>query len=748
MALGFFRRNQKIVIFIMVALMVAFLIPTGASTLLQTSPSRRVVGTTRLGKLRMGDLTSAQVEMEVLRMVGVGERMGQGFGPTDLEFLYIQTNRGEKQDERYLAYALLLKEAEAAGIIVTEADVDEFLTQMGWPKGPQYDQLISIIRARPEGWTEGLLRSTVADWLRITRCHDDAQVNSPPSEPEIEHFYRDAFETIAVRAVSLPAADFLKDAGEPNDAQVRQQFDLYRTEYPDQATKVTDFGFGYRQPGRAALRYLLIRGEVVSRVVEPRPSEAYDYYNQNKAEFVKDVPVSRPASGPADANAASQPAETRKVQMSFSQAKPRIMEHLRSELMRTRMDEMMDSLYADVRRRLAAGAAVNDVYQTVRDALVRPAEPMLAKSLGDLKLTDVTLEEAVRRLADAAGLRAICYPWGTHGKQTLLPTVKVSLAAGPRLQTLGEALRKISDDLKWPQLVWRGCEGFPGVLFSVAAEGKGIDFFPVQVGAEAGMTRRQIEENDVLGSTYASPAGPSPRGENSLANIVFTAAGLAGDSRQVALIRVGEQGSPMYVFGDRPGRLLFILTAVYPAHVPTELDAALRRQVVDDWRIQRAFAAALAAAEKLRKAAGEVGLEKVAKAQHREVIETKPFPRRNPGTFQWSNVPALDLTAESPRLTAALRQYVVSRAFELAPASAAAAAAQGPPAVEVVTVPVQRRVLVLERSDFQPLVRKQYEEGGRAYTARILLTQRLQMLMARWFNVDEIKRRLDFRGQR
>jgi hypothetical protein len=740
MALGFFRRNQKIVILIMVLLMVAFLIPTGASTLMQKDPLKQKMADTKLGDLTLGEMRNAMVEVQVLGMLGLGNRNREMPWPTDLEFMYVQAN-GER--DASLAYAMLLKEARTVKVAVTEADVDGFLAQLGWGKGQRYDQLVSMIRSGSQGWTESVLRSTVADWLRITKCRSDAEIGSPPSEAEIRLVYRDVFEQIAVRVAKVDANEFIKNVRDPNEDEMRRQFDLYCQQFAGMAPRVTDFGFGYHQPGKAGLRYLLVRGDVIQRVVEPKASDVYDFYNQNRASLTKEVPLPQPATKPGDANATTQPTEMKKVQLTFAEAKPQILERMRSDAARVKMDEVQSQVEAAVRRAVETAVPADQVYAKVRALMDMPAEPLLTKPLPAMKLANVTLEEAVRRLAEAAGIRAIAYPWGTHTNQTLLPTVKVSLEVGGETKTLADALRKITQDVKWPELVWRTAEGFPGVLFSVAQGGKGIDFFPVKAGEERALAHQQIAEHEVFGFAFASPSGPSPNGENAMANMVFTAERLSPNPKLTPLVKVGDLTNVAYVFGDRPGRLLFLLTAVYPSHVPTEMDAALRAEVARDWKLQKAYAEALQAAEKMQKAAGQIGLEAVAKAQKKDVQTTRLFARRRPD-LNWSTVPELDMTAGTPQVTMALREYTLAKAFELTPKDVNNFTKE-PAAFGVVSVPIKQHVLVLERTEYKPLLVKDYEEFGRPTVARMLGSRRYQIMTSWWFGINGIKQRLNFR---
>ena len=736
MALGFFRRHQKMVIGIMVALMVAFLVGLGGvNMLLSKDPLGERLGQTRAGEFTRRDMVVAQADLAILNNIGMGQPRYPAW-PTQTAYEILTRYNGEQAT---MAYALLLVEAREAGVVVTEADVEEFFKRLR-DRGVNYEELVSVLRAANRNWTEGALRGTIHNWLLINKAFVDASVGCPPSEAEVVLAYRDISEGIDLRVLRLPAEDYLKDVKEPNQDEILAHFNQYRTVVPGKASRADSFNFGYRQPGRAKMRYLLVRGDVIGRVTEPQFADVVDYYNANKSEFVKKVPVrpaptqpaTRPATQPAS-RPATRPTEFREVPMTFAEAKEQVIEKLRSQAVNLKMEEMIAQAERLVRR-AAGGGEADLAYVQARRAMTAPAEKALDANLAGVKVENKPLDEAVAELAKAAGLRAICYPWGTHGSQTLDPNVAVTVKGARKLR---EALDQISDQAKWPRLHWAMCQGFEGILFSVAgkAEGEGIDFFPVTaVNETPWMTFEDIFRDEVLGYAFASPAGG-----NTLARTVFSAKGLSPDRRQTPMIEVGAEGSRMYVLGEKPGRMLWRLLNVSPAHVPGDLNdtPGLRRQVVKDIKLMAAFKKAEQQARKMAKAAESVGLETVAEAQEKETFVTGLFPRRTPD-MRWTAAGKLEL--DTPQLQA----FVIPKAFAMAPKNVEPSARPGPPAVAIVSLPIKREVLVLERIDFRPIVRRDYEDFGRDETARLLNYRRQALLAISWFTVNNIVRRVKF----
>lgn len=732
MALGFFRRRQKMVIIIMVALMVSFLVGSyGFNMLFSTDPMKREIGRTRTGELLRRDWVFAEAELDVLAGIGLGGNPYR-YPPWPTEMAYLLVRRNGQQDA--YAYMLLLAEARGAGILVSETDVDAFFAEIGC-FGDSYKQLLSELRERRR-WTEQEVRQAVRNWLLVNKSFVESNVSCPPSEAEILLTYRDVTEQIDLRVMRLDAKDYVKDVPDPNQAAIDEHFNRYRTRFPGRTRKVDDMGFGYRQPGRARVQYLFVRGDVLERITEPASDLVIDYYNRNKSEFVKKVPIGPPVTRPAG-GAASEPASrpTRDVRMTFAEAKEQIIEKLRSDAVQARMDGVVSLVENKVGRFLADKGDPNQAFASVREEMTRSAEKALAVVLRGVKIDGGPLDEAVARLAAAAKLRAICYPWGTHGGQTLLPSVKITLQADGI--TLGEALARIGEQAKWPpegsgKLHWAMCEGFKGVLFSVGAKDRGVDFFPLSVNQTAPSTFQELSEDEILGYAFANPAGG-----RTLAQIAFSAKGLSTDPRETAMATVGAMGTRMYVMGDKSGRLVWRLVEIEEEHMPRELAdrPELRRRVVEDLKLLAAFKKATEAAGTLKDAAETVSLEAVAEGQKKETYTTGMFARK---TFSgaWSNVPKLDLP------TPELRAHVISKAFSLTPKDVEPTAPKGPAAVLVVPVSVKGEVFVMERIDFRPVVRPEYEEFGRLATARFLNYSRQQALQAIWFDLRGIRQRV------
>jgi len=737
MALGFFRRRQKMVIIIMVVLMVSFMVGGyGVNMLFESNPNETEVADTRFGSITRGEWMTAGADIEVLESLGFGTNPYRAQQwPPEMAFMLIR--RAESGPA--MSFMLLLKEAQASGEIVSEQEVKGFFDTLGYADESTYKSVISSLRSG-RGWTEKGIRQAVADWLRVFKAYNNAMVNCPPSETELQILCRDVREGIDLRVVRLMAEDFVKDVDEPKPADIQKQFETYRTVYPGQSGKALDMGFGYRQPGKAQVQYLLARGEVVTRVTTPTFNTLVDYYNSNKSEFYKEVPVTTaPAeTAPADPN---EPAPTKRIPLTFAQAKQQVIEKLRGPTASARLDELVSLVRQNLTRDLSAGVDPNEVYAKIVSDLAAPADAVLAKPLKGLKLESVPLDKAIERIALAAGIADICFPWGTHGDQTLLPSVKVTLVGD---MTVRGALDDICRQVKFPRLEWATCQGFANVIFSVKRLGQGIDFFPITVADTELWTGRQFIEDRVLGSCVANPSGEGDR----FVDAVFSAKGLSNNPREAVRVQLGGEGPRMYMLGESTSQLLWRLVKVAPAHVPQKMTPEIRQKIVSDLKLGVAMNLAVKKAELIRDAAKNIGLATAAENGKLDAFTTGIFTRkmfsRDMRSIRWSVVPNLDEID-----TLALVSYFMPQAFKLMPENpdADANSPSQTKTIGVVPIPAKAEVLVIERNDYQPVQKQEYEDYWRLMMARSLNMQQYANMMGVWFNDRNIRIRTGYKSR-
>ena len=662
MAFKFFRRHQKKVIIVMAVLMVLFLVGLqGLESL--TAPKEGDIsrGQTRHGKITLADTLGAETDLSLLHhYVGLSfpRRMGQWPGSNGMEFIDVRANG----DNANLTYAMLLAEADAVGVTVSDADVRNFFNRIGL-SGADYEAMLSSLRSAQRGITEKRLRAAAGNWLRIFRAFESAQPANPPSEPELQTLYRDLGEMIDLRMLTVAADEFLEEVPEPAAARIADQFAGYKTRPRNEHTPENPFGFGYKQPNRVRIRYLFVSRDVVQRVTRPRGEQMRDYFRRHRDELVRQVPVAstqpasgpatQPASGPASQPAgepelqpasepATRPVEYRTVRMTYAEAKPKIVAKLTADAVRSKLDTMLGWLEGRVARAESSGAAVGgSVYDYVREQATLPATKALAVPV-TVRISGQRLDRAMEMLAEAADLAAICYPWDTQGQVSVAPSVRVTLEADK--MPLGEALDRIGEQVLLPpaaqppeagqdapspprpaaKLRWAMCERFDGVLFPVDGP-EGMKLFPLSTGDTGLVDFGELTENPLLRGSHTSPVRGRGR---TLAMIARCAEPLERTEQMDVMIQTAQAGPRMYVHDVRPGRLLWKLAEAVGSHVPKKMTDAIRTRAADDLKLQAAFDLATRRAEELGAAAARAGLTAAAKGAKRETRLTGLFSRK------------------------------------------------------------------------------------------------------------------------
>ncbi len=738
MAFAFFRRRQKMVISIMAVLMILFVVgPTAVQRLASRNSSDVSLGTIRGGEITYRDRENAETQIFMLDFLRL----------RDPEFTRLTWGNG---DQAALAYALLLKEAEQHDDIqVGRGDVDDYLEQVGLVEN-DYQGHVSQLRTR--NIPEKYFRSAVAQWLTVRQLYTEAAVIAPPTETEMEVYYRDLNEKIKLRLVRIPAERFLNEVEEPDDEAIKTVFRNFKDMPAGAYSPQNPFGFGYRQPDRVRILALLVREDVLERATAPADKDLLDYYLRHESEFTKDFPAdggdqasAQPASGP--------PTET----MSFAEAKPLIVAKLKPEAVDAKLDQLVGRVRALVRQ-FGEDSLTREgnVYRQARQAMVLSAGRFLETKLRDVDIVDLPLQEAVAMLAEQAGVSGICYPWGVQGLGELDPAVKVTIKA--ETPTLGEVLEIIAEQLDWPARHWALCRDMGDVLFSVADGDDGIDFFPIRALETGLIDIWQCRQDPLLGACFTPSRQP-------LMNIAFSVGPLAAARDATPLAAVGVEGATMLSIGAQPGQVVWRVAQAVPAHSlegdePTE---ELKKQVVADLRLAKAFALARQYAQELLERSDEDGLAAVAEAEGLEAIETDFFARRTKvspkseiilmarmtGRFDADTRASFMLARPMDYATTRLQELelptladhveFVRQAFSLAPQDG-----EEVPIEKVVPMQAIGQVLILKRMDYMPAYREQFEETGRGELAQELMAIRIWLAQQTWFTLANIQGRLDY----
>jgi len=753
MALGFFRRRQKMVIIIMAILMVSFLIGfQGFERLFVRRGGGFEMGRSRYGALTNQDLRRAEFELAILRRL---PRPGP-----DVDLVQVLVAR-----EPELTYALLVKEATGSPVRVNLQDVDTFIRETRL-SGAELNSFMDRLKQDLNAGREHL-EQAVAHWVAVRKCHLLSTAMAPPSDQQLRRLFRDLSERIQLQYVRLDAHDYLDRAGDVDEVAVQEQFRQYRDVAPRTLASADSFGFGYRQGDRVRLSYLLIRPDLVERAIRPDEELLRDYYRQHMAEFVEE-PASQPdqesqtqsAGGQAQTAPAGDEAVTSTApagqprQLSYAQAKPRIVQQLSQQVVQQRVRELANRLNSLADQR-AAETKDGEPLDWARAQLLAPAAAVLQRQLADVRIQSMPLEEALGVLVEKAGLEAVAFPVGEFGDTSVSPSIEVTLEA-PQI-TLGEALARLAEQARLPELTWMTSPAFEGVLFTVGP----IETFPVQAGQTKLLDRRKMEVQEVLGQAQGPGGAP-------LAEYAFNTRELGDVRSELASVEVGQRGQEAYVEGAEGGLLLWRLVEASRSFSPESMDAieGLREQVVKDIKLQRAFELALEQARSLAQAARQQGLS-AAGGPSRQILRTELISRLTMTYPQQQIMSFIQRLSQEirPRLlvqvylakpvdfeppaleelalpSEALGQRFIDAAFSLAPANPEPPYSPDP-AVGVVPLPGAAEVLVLQREDYRPAVEPQYQ-AGRIQLAARLMAERMWEIRRLWFATHAIEQRIDF----
>ncbi len=813
MALGFFRRRQKMMIIIMVALMVSFLVGyQGLSMLFSKKPGDVLVGRTRLGDLTYGRQSAADADLRYLDQLGLIDR-NKPYAPGKFEYIFFREMNSP--GAAMLGYAMLLDEAKEAGTVVLNSEVDAFFEAMGLAEGSaEYDAKISEFREKsiPSKW----VRSAVARWLAVYKTYMEAQVDTPPSEPEALRYYRDENEKIGLRVVRLAAKDFVKETDNVTDAQIVKQFNTYRMDFPGirPDMPLEKFAFGYRQPNRVQIDYLLLALEPIARGVQVTDVEVMNYWKENKGQFVRREAVSRPASSSAPSTQTTMPAEPpteyRTVVMKFSEAyEPALVRVKMQKASRIIQEVLAHAQQVLTRIEQDTSGSSRPLYERVREAMFSDAKKRLDRKV-KVRIVSQPLDRAIAILAKTSGV-GICFPWGVEGTWKLADPKNVKVSLKGDEMTLGAALEKIVLQIKgWPKLSWSSCKGIRNPMIFPTG---GVAMFPVVAGRTDLLGYRELSRDEILRSSYTAP-----RSGRRLPDVAFMAAEFVGDDR--AQIRAGEKGPKMYARGDRRGMLLWRLRQAVATHIleaintPAALDERLRKQVTEDAKILAGYAAALKRGKELKKTASDVGLDKAADADKLDSFVTGLFSRRisvgrlaqhllsgqieleaglpslladtdvrgsivstliNLGVVGSFSVPDEVITALLDKIelrfrvfyallmdrsvalrtvggivrgvplpTRAVREHFMKAAFSLVPQNVDPPYPDKPYALAVTPLPANKEIIVMQRDDYRPIVRGEYESSGRARAMLALRFSRWSRSSSAWFRLSAIEKRLGF----
>ena len=702
MAFAFFRRRQKTVIITMVVLMVSFVVgPQVISKFGQRGGKNSERGRLRDGtKIRASDVNQAERDIRIFQKARIQ--------PGTLEAIFAYNG-----NNALTAYVLLVKEAERFGP-VSKAEVDNFLAG-GEIVDARYRQVVSDLRS--DLVTEKQFRQAVARLIQIGRAFAESQISTPPSQAEIEQFCFAVTDQIRIRFARFPAEQFVDDveiSPEQMAEQVASQFDLLRGRTPGTFDEDNPFGFGYGVPDRAAVEYLLVRMDLLMRVVRPTEHELRGYFASREDQYTKQVPT-----GEVDED--GEPI-MRTEQMSYGEAKGTVIEQLRPAELRDRLDGISRSVAALVGEFDGRFADEQELtaYEYAVSQMQLPAEGLLDVVLADVRIKDELLTDAVELLAELAGLQGICYPLTDAAGRPLEEDARVTVIAEDI--TLGEALGRIASQLGQPELTWVQCQALTDrpVLFAAGP----LSTFPLLPGKTDLVDQAALAQHSLLGKA-ANWIGGQP--QNWLVELAFHPSLFNADALAAEPL-AERQYQNLQVPGEPGGVLMWRVSAADPAHDAEELTPEISEAVAADVRTAKALRLAREHAERMMARARASSLGKVAEDNEFELVSVDQFGRAH---FRRFGVEGLVLST-------AIAEDLEKSLFGLT----AEDGADGP-ALAVLEIPSDRSVCLVQLMEHIPAVREEFEASRPNWIAA-LMYYRNTRLIPEWFRADAIVDRVGY----
>ena len=301
-----FRRNQRIALaaLAIMAMIAFFVLPP----FLQMSGGGGggrdpVVVSWQGGELRESGIERAVAMRAVLNRFLAESAAASGRDPAQLGLL--------PDDERSVVRtAVLAKEAEANGVVVSDAAINDFLGQ--WTNNlvrrEQFDQIIGRLRVGPMGVSQHDLFESLRTVLAAQSMQMLFQSGFAGDPPGWRWDYFRRLELSAtVEAVPVVVETFAADVTAPSEATLRSFFDQYKDDLP--AARSAEPGF--REPHRAKYEYLVAKRDAFEAAAAKEVTDAQiaDYYEKNKTSLFRAKPATEAGSDDAGKNPAAEKAE-------------------------------------------------------------------------------------------------------------------------------------------------------------------------------------------------------------------------------------------------------------------------------------------------------------------------------------------------------------------------------------------------------------------------------------------------------
>jgi hypothetical protein len=344
--------NKKFMAIFAIVLMVAFLLPAGYQQM--HDPGKMVRATLADGTpVTVADYQRAQDSWQLLQSAVVRPASFAQDIPliaylgdvSSQDLMMALQGQGGLLPFRvvsnYQTFLLLLKEAQAAGVVISDERLNEVMTtdvQIRTPVDPR---------------TERRIREAVRDYLMVQASYARVASMAKASAPMRQRSVAQRSLKVSADVVEFNAsAPVTAPTSQPTRERLQAHFDRYKDIAPTGPT-TDSLGFGYRLPEAVKVQTLTLPADAVRALVEKSKTprqwevETRTYVYKNIADF----PATQPASTQTAStqSASTQPAKGR----TYDDLTPEQKQRARDTVMKPAIDALSGRIVAYLSERLA-----------------------------------------------------------------------------------------------------------------------------------------------------------------------------------------------------------------------------------------------------------------------------------------------------------------------------------------------------------------------------------------------------------
>jgi hypothetical protein len=202
-------------------------------------------------------------------------------------------SRGDDVADDVIMGFLLDKEADDMGLTVSDGAVSDYINKITDNKLSQseYSEILKNLRL-----TDGQVYDAIRAELRARLAMEMLVPRATPTPEQYWDDYRKLQVTQTLDVAAIPVADFVAQAPQPSDEDVRKYYNTWKSLPP-----IAPGGPGLLQPRRARVEFLQADFAEIEKLVAARPvtdAEVKKYYEDHKQEYRNRPAASSPVMNP------------------------------------------------------------------------------------------------------------------------------------------------------------------------------------------------------------------------------------------------------------------------------------------------------------------------------------------------------------------------------------------------------------------------------------------------------------------